>query len=112
MLASFKQGANPLVWGVYVLAFLNGLLIWAVAGKMQNIAIGWGVDATFDRTMQENKKFRLPIAPTGLAYDKATPDEIKHLRKNGWIASLHKAKAANHLPGMMLKRVNHLPAHR
>jgi len=35
-LALLADGSD---WRVYVLAFLNGLLVWAVAGKMQNVAL-------------------------------------------------------------------------
>jgi hypothetical protein len=40
LMAAIKVGgANPLDWGVYVLSFLNGLLVWATAGKIHNIAL-------------------------------------------------------------------------
>lgn len=38
--ATFKLGnADPTDWGVYVLSFLNGMLIWATAGKIHNVAL-------------------------------------------------------------------------
>lgn len=40
LMAAIKiGGADPLDWGVYVLSFFNGLLVWATAGKMYSVAI-------------------------------------------------------------------------
>jgi len=39
LLAQLAQEADGTDWRVYVLAFLNGLLVWAMAGKIHNIAL-------------------------------------------------------------------------
>lgn len=40
LMASIKVGgADPTDWSVYVLSFLNGLLVWATAGKIHNVAL-------------------------------------------------------------------------
>jgi len=39
LLAAIKGGADSTDWGVYVLAFLNGLLVWSLAGKMYTVAV-------------------------------------------------------------------------
>ena len=37
--ATFKAGgADPADWSTYVLAIFNGLLVWATAGKIHNLA--------------------------------------------------------------------------
>jgi Na+-transporting NADH:ubiquinone oxidoreductase subunit NqrB len=39
LLAAIKGGADATDWGVYVLSFLNGLLVWSLAGKMYSVAV-------------------------------------------------------------------------
>jgi hypothetical protein len=40
LLAAVKVGgADPLDWSVHVLSLLNGLLVWATAGKMYSVAV-------------------------------------------------------------------------
>ncbi|RED54808.1 hypothetical protein [Cohnella lupini] len=39
LLAAIKGGADVTDWSVYVLSFLNGLLVWSLAGKMYSVAV-------------------------------------------------------------------------
>jgi hypothetical protein len=39
LLSQLGTGANGSDWRVYYLCFLNGLLVWATAGKIQNLAV-------------------------------------------------------------------------